>query len=286
MHSYRHHHHAGNHADVLKHMVWLAVLRHLLRKPGALSVIDSHAGAGVYRPNPEDEAATGIARLSASHDAPVLVQDYLAAVNGQGKPGATSVYPGSPALTLQHLRPVDALHLFETHPSDGSALQRWAAAQAGPCTPRVHRSNGFASARSLWPARGRRAVALVDPSYEVKTDYAEAAQWLDDTLQRQATAVAVVWIPLVARAEAHRLPRQLQAMAKRAHRPWLQALLQVKGSDARVPGGGLAGSWVWVLNPPYGLAAQLRQALPPLMQTLAQDQHARWDVSTDSPQTG
>ena len=284
MHSYRHLFHAGNHADVLKHMVWLAVLRHATRKPGGLSVIDSHAGAAMYRPSAEGEASGGILRLHTQTDWPALVQDYLHTVSQLAKPGSGQ-YPGSPALSLALLRPVDTLHLFETHPSDGSALQRWAATQTTPLSPRVYRSNGFASARSLWPAPGKRGVALVDPSYEVKSDYAAATAWVGDALQRQATAVAVVWVPLVARAEAHRLPRQLQAMAKRAQRPWLQAMLQTRGGTDHAPGGGLAGSWVWVLNPPHSLAGQLRQALPRLHQALGQDRHARWDVVTNSPQT-
>ena len=138
------------------------------------------------------------------------------------------------------------------------------------------REDGFDGLRRLLPPPSRRGLVLIDPSYEIKTDYARLTQALADALRRFATGVYMVWYPLIARTEARDLPRRLKGLCQRAARPWLHATLTVKGG--RIAAGSLPGSGVWVINPPHPLHAGLATALPELVQRLGQDRCAGWSL--------
>lgn len=288
MFSYRHAFHAGNHADVLKHTVLIAVLEHLLHKDTPLTVVDTHAGAGLYRLDGDyagtsGEAADGVLRLLAGTPEPApppALARYLEMVRGFNPGGGNRVYPGSPFIVQRLLRPQDRLKLCELHPTDARTLAANVAQLEAGRQVAVLREDGFGAATKFLPPPSRRAMVLVDPSYEIKTDYGRTAAFVGEALKRFATGVYVVWHPIIPRPEAHDLPRRLRTLATRAGKPWLHATLTVKSSKvAATPDGqarrpGLPASGMFVLNPPYTLAEQLRPALAWLAPQLAQDRHA------------
>jgi 23S rRNA (adenine2030-N6)-methyltransferase len=273
--SYRHGFHAGNHADVLKHLILVATLRHLVRKAKPCVYVDTHAGAGRYSLGTPSaartgEAAQGIRKLWDRGGLPEPVADYVSLIHAFNPAGHLGVYPGSPLLASRVLRPTDRMHLCELHPADWEGLS--AAVRGLPLPVRVERTDGLATLKSLLPPVERRGVVMIDPSYENKADYGGVVRALRDAEQRFATGVYLVWLPLLPRLEARELPQRLQ---RGSGRPWLHASLAVRRPS---PGGGLYGSGVFVVNPPWTLAAALREALPWLAETLAQDDAAQFSL--------
>jgi len=289
MFSYRHAFHAGNHADVLKHMVLIAIMRHLTQKDTALTVFDTHAGAGLYRLDGDyaetsGEAAEGFLRLIAAKPpagglAPVI-QDYLDLVASFNTAGSHKIYPGSPFIVQSLLRERDKLKLFELHPTDAKTLSANVAQLAAGRQVAVLREDGFEGLKKFLPPPARRALVLSDPSYEIKTDYARVLAMVADSLTRFATGTYVAWYPLIPRPEAHDVPRRLKTLATKAGKAWLNASLTVKSSkltanDAgEVIRPGLPASGMFVINQPHTLKAALGLALPQLAKLLGQDQHA------------
>ncbi len=289
MFSYRHAFHAGNHADVLKHTVLIATLQHLLQKDAALTVLDTHAGAGLYRldgdyASTSAESADGILRLVPPAAPPALapaLQDYVDMVRAFNQGDATRVYPGSPFITQRLLRAQDKLKLFELHPTDARSLAGNIAQLEAGRQVAVLQEDGFEGIKKFIPPPARRALVLCDPSYEIKSDYLRVQALLQDALKRFATGVYAVWYPIIPRAEAHDLPRRLKTLAQKAGKPWLHATLTVKSSKLASPAAGegarrpgLPASGMFVVNPPFTLQGVLREALPQMAQLLAQDRNA------------
>ena len=292
MFSYRHAFHAGNHADVLKHATLVAVLQHLTQKEGALSVVDTHAGAGMYRLDTSEastsgEALEGIHKLldqvnsngTVNASMPPLLQNYLqmlAAFNTRNGGGKTiKLYPGSPMIAAHLLRKKDRVMAFEVHPTDHRVLRGTLEQAQSDANLQMDRRNGFEGVTPLLPPVSRRGLVICDPSYELKTDYADVVVMLNESLKRFATGSVLIWYPIVGRSEAHDLPRKLKNAADKAGKDWIHATLQVRaGSSSQGPGGGLGASGVFVLNPPYTLKPQLEEALPVLVKMLGQDKYA------------
>jgi 23S rRNA (adenine2030-N6)-methyltransferase len=287
MFSYRHGFHAGNHADVLKHMVLIAVLKHLTAKPTAITVVDTHAGAGLYRLDSDfagtsGEAQDGILKLLASPlaaDPPPLVADYLQLIASFNPKGRTKIYPGSPFVTQALLRqePRDKLWLFELHPTDSKALATHVEQLEDHRQVMLKREDGFEGLRALLPPPSRRGLVLVDPSYEIKTDYGRVGACLQESLKKFATGSYMIWYPVIPRPEAHELPRRLKTLANQAGKPWLHATLNIGQSPERAPTHtpgetaprpGLTASGVFLVNPPHTLKAALQQALPAVLEVL------------------
>ena len=284
MFSYRHGFHAGNHADVLKHMVLIAVLKHLTAKPTAISVVDTHAGAGLYRlddefANTSGEARDGYLKLAASPlaaDPPPLVADYLELVASFNAKGRTRVYPGSPFVSQALLRQdvKDKLALFELHPTDSKALATHVEQLNAPRQVTLKREDGFEGLRALLPPPSRRGLVLIDPSYEIKNDYARVPQCIQESLKKFATGSYMVWYPVIPRPEAHELPRRLKTLSNQAGKAWLHATLNIGQSPDKVaaPGEqarhGLTASGVFLVNPPHTLKPALQQALPAVLEVL------------------
>ena len=313
MFSYRHAFHAGNHADVLKHAVLIALVRHLTQKDGPLAVFDTHAGAGLYRLDGDyaktsGEAADGFLRLAArpaqpTAAAPVaagktgkaasavapsplapLLQDYMDMVGSFNAKGSHKVYPGSPFIIQRLLRERDKLKLFELHPTDAKTLSANVAQLEAGRQVAVLREDGFEALRKFLPPPQRRALVLSDPSYEIKSDYARVTATFADALTRFATGTYALWYPIIPRPEAHDVPRKLKTLAVKAGRPWLHATLTVKNSKVLTSATGeetrpgLPASGMFVINPPHTLKAALQLALPQLVALLAQDKHAGFTV--------
>jgi 23S rRNA (adenine2030-N6)-methyltransferase len=255
--SYRHAFHAGNHADVLKHAVLVLILDYLRQKDKPFWYVDTHAGAGGYRlSSPEAqknaEFAAGIGRLWKLDPRPPLLASYFDTIAADNPCGELQCYPGSPLFAARLLRPQDRLRLFELHPQDQRVLsERF----AGDRRVQVLASDGFAGLKALLPPPPRRALVLIDPPYELKEDYQRVVSALTDARQRFATGVYMVWYPLLSRVEAQRLPGQLAALGL----PALRIELQVGEPAGEF---GMYGSGIFVVNPPWTLAAQLEQLLP------------------------
>jgi len=288
MFSYRHAFHAGNHADVLKHTVLLAVLRHMAQKETALNVFDTHAGAGLYRLDGDyaktsAEASDGFARLIATPPSGgfcTALQDYVDLVAGFNHAGTSTIYPGSPFIIQRVLRERDKLKLFEIHPTDAKNLAGNIAQLEVGRQVAILREDGFEGLKKFLPPPSRRALVLCDPSYEIKSDYGRVVTMLADALERFATGTYTVWYPIIPRPEAHDLPRKLKTLAVRVGKPWLHATLTVKSSkllqddQGNVVRPGLPASGMFLINPPHTLNALLKDALPQMAQLLQQDQHA------------
>ena len=269
--AYRHAFHAGNPADVLKHALLGAVLRHRNAKDKAWRLVDTHAGAGVYLLHSEQaqrkgEYRQGIARLWQAADLPPLLADYIAQVRVFNPLDELTQYPGSPRLARSLMRPQDQLRLFELHPSDHALLVD---AMAGDRQVQVQLADGFAGLKGQMPPPSRRGVLLMDPSYELKTDYAEVVAATREALTRFAEGVVMVWYPQLDLRESAQLPLRLKAVAEaQARKGWLHARLTVAPPNDR--GFGLLGSGMFIVNPPHTLLPALRAALPVLVALLGQ----------------
>jgi 23S rRNA (adenine2030-N6)-methyltransferase len=288
MFSYRHAFHAGNHADVLKHTVLLAVLKHMAQKDTAFTVFDTHAGAGLYRLDGDyaqtsAEASQGFLKLVATQPAQPFapaIQDYIDLVASFNAQGQWKVYPGSPFIIQQHLRGRDKLKLFELHPTDTKTLTANIAQLEAGRQVAIEREDGFEGVKKFLPPPSRRALLFCDPSYEVKHDYARVSAMVADALQRFATGTYMVWYPIIPRPEAHDLPRKLKTLANKAGKSWLEATLTVKSSkllhsdEGETIRPGLPASGIFLINPPFTLKAVIKDALPQLAAILKQDQHA------------
>ncbi len=274
--AYRHAFHAGNHADVLKHTVLALVLRHMNLKEKGWRYVDTHAGAGGYSlqgeyANKRSEYLDGIARLLDRSDLPAPLADLVALVRRFNDGKAVRQYPGSPAIAQALMRAQDQLRLSEMHPTDHKILASYLGDVPGV---EVRLADGFDALRGHLPPPTRRGVVLIDPSYEIKTDYTRTLAALREALERFAECVVIIWLPQLQLVQAAQLPQRLKAAADAgAKKGWLHARLTVAQADAR--GFGMTGSSVFVANPPHTLHGELQPVLPYLAQALAQFDGAR-----------
>jgi 23S rRNA (adenine2030-N6)-methyltransferase len=275
--AYRHAFHAGNHADVLKHAIALYCLDYLQQKPVGLTVVDTHAGAGRYSVDAKlvrdkAEYQTGVGRLWPMKDAnmPGLIRDYMAQIR-QVNDEQLQYLPGSALMLAQQLRPIDSLRACEIHPTDHPILQETLA----PFGRKVKalKSDGFVQLKAALPPISRRALVLMDPSFEIKTDYDKAIAALRDAVARFASGCYVIWLPMLQRFEVDRFVRQVMNMpvANKLH-------VAFRVRDPLKDGLGLMGSHVIVLNPPYGLEQACREAMPWLVKQLGQDASASFEL--------
>jgi 23S rRNA (adenine2030-N6)-methyltransferase len=268
--NYRHGFHAGNHADVLKHVVLLAVLEALERKDTPYFVLDTHAGRGRYLLQGEQADATGeaqggIFRLFVLHGLPALLQRYLKRVQADNPVGALVTYPGSPLLVAQAMRPQDRLAACELQPDEARAL---AALFQGDARVTVQARDGYGAIKAWLPPKAHtqgiaRGLVLIDPPYETQADeFDTILAALRDALARWPTGIFAVWFPIKQRRTlASFLRRAAMLPCKSA----LLAELQVRPDDSPLR---LNGSGMLVLNPPYKLEAELTPVLPVLVRLL------------------
>ena len=278
--NYRHSFHAGNSADVVKHSLLIALVRALQQKPGALTLIDTHAGCGLYDLGGEQaqrtgEAAQGVVRVFA--DANPLLDDYRAAVRAVNDAEEPRLYPGSPRVLAQLLRPQDVLIVNEKHPEDAYALR---GAMRGTAAA-VHERDAYELWLAMLPTRTARGVVVVDPPYEQTDERARITATLAAAHRKWAHGVTVIWYPLKDRVTHQQWKNKLRNLR-------IPKFLVVEHwlYDADQP-GIYNGAGLFIVNPPYAFT----QALPPLLEalraTLAPDGHrgvimADW-LEADSP---
>lgn len=243
--SYQHSYHAGNLADVQKHALLATALAYMTAKPKPMSYIETHAGRGLYDLGSEaaqktGEAAAGILRLEGAFPADHPYRQRLAETRARFGPMA---YPGSPLVAALSLRDGDVIHLCDLHPQEFDALstvmQPWGA--------HLHREDGLKAALALTPPMPRRGLMLIDPSWEVKSDYATVPRIIGQVARKWNVGVIALWYPILGPAP---------------HAPMLEALETAHPDslrhEIRFPpardGHGMTGSGLFVINPPFGLA--------------------------------
>ena len=256
--NYRHSFHAGNSADVVKHSLLIALVRALQQKESALTLIDTHAGRGLYDLGSDEAGRTGEALhgvVRAFADPNPLLNDYRAAVQAvNGGAEQPRLYPGSPQVLAQLLRPQDALILNEKHPEDAHAL-RGVMRQTSAA---VHQRDAYELWLALLPPRTPRGVVVVDPPYEQTDERARITATLAAACRKWAHGVTVIWYPLKDRAMHRRWKDDLRRLG-------IPKFLSVEHwlYDSDQP-GLYNGAGLFIVNPPYALT----QGLPPLLEAL------------------
>ncbi len=245
--SYQHLYHAGNPADVQKHAVLAWMLDYLTRKDKPLTYIETHAGRGLYDLSAPEalktgEAAQGVARMERrfAPDHPWRrLMDRTRALKGP------DAYPGSPFLAALSLREGDRAHLAELHPQEHRALSYHLA----PYDVSIRAEEGIAMALSLTPPMPRRGMVLIDPSWEVKTEYETIPKAVEDLVRKWNVGIVALWYPLLV-SGAH-LPMMTRLSA---------AFPEALRHEVRFPpvrdGHRMVGSGLFVVNPPWGLAEE------------------------------
>ncbi|MDH5424589.1 MAG: 23S rRNA (adenine(2030)-N(6))-methyltransferase RlmJ [Gammaproteobacteria bacterium] len=274
--SYRHAFHAGNHADVLKHVVLMQILAYMQQKEKPFLYVDTHAGAGLYDLRGDwacktHEYESGIARLWCNTELPEILQNYLQAVQNLNAPGSLDIYPGSPWLAHEMLRPQDKARLFELHSNEFNILSdNFSSTKNIKC----EQGDGFKALTAILPPESRRAVVLIDPPYEIKTDYQTVVQAVKAAYKRFATGIYMIWYPVINRRVIDQLEQEL---ADSGMRNIVQFELSV---TADATASGMTGSGMIVLNPPWQLEQSMKACLPWLQKQLALDETAAYRVST------
>lgn len=277
--SYRHSFHAGNHADVLKHIVLTLILNALKQKEKGFFYLDTHSGVGRYsllsaEAEKTGEYVEGIARLWERDDLPEEVALYIEELKKINK-GKLRFYAGSPLLAVQQLRPQDRALLTELHPNDFPLLRNEFAKVPNVVTKR---ENGFQQLKAALPPKEKRGLVLIDPPYELKEDYELVVKAIEEGYKRFATGVYAIWYPVVLRQHTKRITKGLEATGIRKI---LQIELAVRpDSDQR----GMTASGMIVINPPWQLESQMKKILPYLTEVLVPEGTGSWKVEWITPE--
>lgn len=279
--SYRHAFHAGNHADVLKHFVLVQLLEYFNQKDKPYWYIDTHAGAGCYsldeafaRKNAEFE--DGVGRLLGRKDVPKPLKSYLRLVRELNDTGKLKLYPGSPCCAAPLLRDDDRMRLFELHPADNRLLRQ--TFEDGNSKAIVLEQDGFTGINAFLPPPSRRALVLIDPPYEVKSDYRTVVSALKECLRRFPTGTYAVWYPRLQTMLSRELPDKLKRLPITS---WLNVSLDV--SKPSEDGYGMHGSGLFIINPPWTLPETLKTVMPWLVQVLGLDDGATFGLEYEIP---
>ena len=262
--SYRHSYHAGNHADVLKHIVLTLCINALKEKEKPFLYLDTHSGAGRYLLKSEHSEKTGeylsgINLLWQQPNIPELLNTYLSVIKRYNPFSELKYYPGSPLIAKQLLRQQDKLNLTELHPTDYPLLRQEFSKDK---RAKVLREDGFAQLKSKLPHEFRRGIILIDPSYEIKDDYKIIPKALFEAYKRFATGVYLIWYPVVSRTQTQKM---IDSIIKLGIRRISQFELAIKPDNNQK---GMTASGMLVINPPWKLHEQMQTILPWLKNTL------------------
>jgi 23S rRNA (adenine2030-N6)-methyltransferase len=274
--SYRHSFHAGNFADVLKHIILIHSLDYLRKKDKPFCCIDTHAGPGKYELDSEyalknREFDTGIGKLWRRNGLPDCVARYVSLIKGFNGPDKLTRYPGSPLIAKQLLRDKDRLCLFELHNTEIKSLSALADKDK---RINVFHADGLKASIKLLPPFERRGLVLIDPSYELKSDYPQVVETLIAMHKRFATGTYALWYPVVDRKRNQELERAIQASGIR------NMQLFELGIRADSDEHGMTASGMIVINPPWTLTAEMTQVLPWLTDVLGNDGQGFYRIQT------
>jgi 23S rRNA (adenine2030-N6)-methyltransferase len=256
--SYRHGYHAGNVGDVLKHAVLALLVEALKKKPAAFACLETHAGAGRYdlraaQAEKTGEYCEGIGLLWGRSDLPEGLAPYMSAVAALNRPGETlRYYPGSPRVARHLLRPQDRMVLMELHGSEYPVLKQ---EFAGDRQVAVHHRDGYEGLKALVPPPEKRGLVLIDPSYEVKTEYAQVVAAVQAAHKRWAGGIIAVWYPVLARELTDAFKESLRTSG-------LRKILDVELTTRAEDSVGMRGSGMLVLNPTWQFDTAVEGWLP------------------------
>ncbi|RYU58184.1 23S rRNA (adenine(2030)-N(6))-methyltransferase RlmJ [Methylolobus aquaticus] len=272
--SYRHGFHAGNAADVFKHVVLAELIAALQRKDGAFCYLDTHAGAGRYdltsaMARKNAEFRQGIARVWGAADAPPAVRRYLEAVRAINDGDELRHYPGSPLLVRQWARPADRLVLCELHSTEIDVLR---AQFTGDRQAGVHHLDAYQGLKAFLPPRERRGLVLCDPAFELKGERERVVDAIHAAWLRWPTGQYAIWHPIQDRKATERFYRTLQISGIRKVLR-LELCTADAGTDRKLLGSGLL-----IINPPWQLDGELTTILPWLWSVLSPRKHGQWLV--------
>jgi len=272
--SYRHSYHAGNFADVLKHITQIKILEHLLQKPKAFVYVDTHAGAGRYDLHSPSSQKTaefkqGIAQLWKRNDLPKEIQSYMHLIQQIQQTQELTHYPGSPLIAQQIMPRNYRLELAELHSSEIKFLQQ----EFINCrNVNIHHKDGYLALKSVLPPIQRRGLILIDPSYELKNEYHDVVKNLKSASKQFPTGIYAVWYPMISR-------KVILDFCKRFKNSGIKNILRIEMTvQADHEGYGMTGTGMIIVNPPWKLAKQMRNLLPWLCATLKQNEQAQFLV--------
>ncbi|MFY8273599.1 23S rRNA (adenine(2030)-N(6))-methyltransferase RlmJ [Pseudoalteromonas sp. SSDWG2] len=265
--SYRHSFHAGNPADVIKHLILAQSLKHMVKKDKPFDYIDTHSGAGFFALENADMQKTkeyedGIAKLWDYQGEVAAISEYVALIKGLNNTESLAHYPGSPKVAEQYLRKHDKGWFFELHPQDLTLLEK---NMSGKRSLRVKGENGFTGLLGLVPPISRRACVLMDPPYEIKTDYDKAVDSLIKAHKRFSTGTYLLWYPVVERERIDRIEQRLQQSGIKN----IQLFELATSADTDVH--GMTASGMIAINPPYTLMQTMQEVLPELVSLLSDE---------------
>ena len=264
--SYRHSFHAGNFADVLKHIILIKILEHLTKKDKPFCCIDTHAGPGNYKLNSEfalknKEFENGIGRLWHCSNMPEPVATYVNIVKQFNSTEQLIDYPGSPLIAKQFLRANDRLLLHELHSTEIQLLK----AVVKDKRIKVFHNDGLKHSLGLLPPKEHRGLVLIDPSYEVKSDYQSVVESLIQMVKRFASGTYALWYPVVDRKRNKQLEQAIKNSGIK------NILLFELGINADTEEHGMTASGMIVVNPPWTLAEEMKQTLVWLVDKLGNE---------------
>jgi 23S rRNA (adenine2030-N6)-methyltransferase len=273
--NYRHVYHAGNFADVIKHVVLTLIIEHLKLKPAPFRLIDTHAGVGLYDLSSEQAQKTGewrdgIGRLLAGPPLPpditALLEPYLAVVRAFNPGGEIECYPGSPLIARRLMRPGDQLIANELHPDDAVALRHLLSTEPDS---KAMALDGYVALRALLPPKERRGVVLIDPPFEVTDELAKLADAVADAKRRFATGTLLIWYPIKDPDTLKGLYRSITDLALPKAYAVEVLIRPIRRTDI------LNGCGLIIVNAPYTLEAAIGRLMPPLLARLGQDPGSR-----------
>lgn len=245
--SYQHIYHAGNPADVHKHALLVAMLDYMTAKDKPMSYLETHSGRGLYQLDAAEAVKTGEAAAGIGALAGRLVGSrYAQVIEAVRAQHGAAAYPGSPLIAAQILRPTDQITLAELHPQEHAALEdAMSATQA-----RIHRQDGFQMAQAICPPDPRRGLLLIDPSYEVKTDYDQIPAHIAKLHRKWNVGVIALWYPILTGAAHGAMLAALEAL------DLPDALRHEVGFVPVRQGHRMVGSGLFIVNPPWGSEAE------------------------------
>lgn len=263
--SYRHNFHAGNHADVLKHIVQSLILDSLKNKEKPFVYHDTHSGVGRYDLTHEwaektGEYKQGIDRVWQQSEYPSGIQSYLDSVRKLNEDSTLRYYPGSPRVARAQIRSQDRMILTELHPSDFPLLEQEFHRDR---QVKIYHEDGFKRLKASLPPKERRGLVLIDPPYELAKEYRDVVTAIAQSHKRWATGIYAIWYPVVNRCDIDDMLEGLQSLG-------IPKILQIElGVSADSNERGMTASGMIIINPPWTLEKQINEILPFLEQAIA-----------------
>lgn len=274
--NYRHIYHAGNFADVFKHVVLIALLESLLRKDKPYCYLETHAGVGRYNLTTKEalktkEFVSGIKQiLKTDKRLPLEVQTYLDIIKKLNPENPLHYYPGSPLIAYNFLRADDRMVLAELHPEDASTLKQ---EFFGNKNVAVHQTDGYQTLKAFLPPKENRGLVFIDPPYEDSKEIERMGQALQNAIKHWRNGMYAIWYPIKEKRLIFNLKEQLKKLPVQEI---LLADLSIHPEDSAF---GLNGSGMAIINPPWQLDARLNELLPWLWQVLSPEKAGKFQVS-------